>query len=75
MSNKWKPIDTAPKDGTAILACSKYSKTDVGLSNCPRTVRFSIYHPNSPGKGIWRNHLGHKENFLTHWKELDDPPN
>jgi len=69
----WKPIETAPKDGTPIIACGDYDD-DFGIENHPRTVVFKTYHPNAPGKGTWRNHLGHKENHLTHWVEVPESP-
>ena len=69
----WRSIDTAPKDGTIILACGMYAdRSDLG--DHPRAVVWKIYHPNAPGKGAWRNHLGHKENFLTHWMPLPVAP-
>lgn len=70
----WLSINSAPKDGTPILACSMGygSRTDLGIH--PRSVKFEIYHPNQPGKGTWRNHLGHKENHLTHWMTLPPDP-
>lgn len=69
----WMPIDQAPKDGTPIIACGLYAdRTDLGVH--PRTVRWKVYHPNAPGKGTWRNHLGHKENFLTHWIPMPGSP-
>lgn len=69
----WRPIDSAPRDGTPILACSTYAnRSDIGAH--PRTVRREIYHPNAPGEGTWRNKFGHKENFLTHWMPMMDSP-
>ena len=69
----WKLIESAPKDGTAVLACGLYDgREDLGVH--PRTVHFKDYHPNRPGKGAWRNHLGHKEVWLTHWMPLPNPP-
>jgi hypothetical protein len=69
----WKPIGTAPKDGTIILSCGTYADRN-DLGEHPRAVVWKIYHPNAPGKGTWRNHLGHKENFLTHWMPLPVAP-
>jgi len=70
----WLPIEIAPKDGTAIIACSAgYSgRDDLGIH--PRTVRFKTYHPNAPGVGCFRNHLGHKEHWLTHWMPMPADP-
>lgn len=71
--NSWLPIETAPRDGTAIIACSDYAvRLDLGAH--PRSVSWRQFHPNQPGKGDWRNHLGHKEQFLTHWMPLPVPP-
>lgn len=69
----WRPIDTAPKDGTQILACAFYlGRSDLGAS--PRTVQWTSFHPNAPGKAAWRNMFGHKEEWLTHWMPRPEPP-
>lgn len=75
----WKSINTAPKDGTIILACGNYKNQEVGeeiygFPMHPFSVRWEIYHPNAPGKGIWRDKNGHKMNFLTHWIEMPKAP-
>lgn len=74
LSGDWQLIETAPKDGTAILACGQEygGRTDLWLH--PRCVSFRIHHPNTPGKGTWRNSQGHKENFLTHWMKVPEAP-
>ncbi len=73
---KWQPIETAPKDGTPILACSAGYSGRVDSAIHPRTVRFQVYHPNAKGIGCFRNYLGHKEHFMTHWMPmLEDPEN
>lgn len=70
----WKLMESAPKDGSIILACrSDYEDRD-DLGSHPRSVRFQTFHPNAPGKGAWRNSLGHKELWLTHWMELPPDP-
>ena len=71
---KWLPIETAPKDGTAVLACRFDYGTRSDLGSHPRAVSFKTFHPNSPGKGAWRNSQGHKENWLTHWAEMPSAP-
>lgn len=75
----WQPIETAPKDGTFILVCmngyeSLGSRTSLPTMGHPMTVAWRIYHPNAPGKGAWRDHNGHKQNFLTHWMPLPKAP-
>lgn len=70
----WKPIETAPKDGTVVLGChfSYGDRNDLGAH--PRAVRFQAFHPNAPGKACWRNMYGHKEQHLTHWMPLPEAP-
>lgn len=71
----WQPIDSAPKDGTPILACASYEVNEkFGLQAHPMTVRWEVYHPNAPGKGLWRDKNGHKQNHVTHWMPMPEPP-
>lgn len=68
----WQTIDTAPKDGTRVLA------VNLPRADCPHytpmTVFFGAYHPNSPGKKVWREaRTGHKV-FVSHWMVLPDRP-
>lgn len=71
---KWQPIETAPMDGTHILACYWDYGKRTDLSTHPTSVKFETFHPNAPGKGAWRNHLGHKMNYLTHWMPMPEAP-
>lgn len=76
---KWRPIDTAPRDGTPILACiAGYSIKQGGFvlhpARHPLTVYWGTYHPNSPGKGEWRDGSGHRRPYLTHWLPLPQGP-
>jgi len=73
--SKWKPIETAPMDGTIVLACGDYDPAEkFGLQSHPMTVRWEVYHPNAPGKGLWRDKNGHKMMHLTHWMPIPNPP-
>ena len=77
MSN-WQPIESAPKDGTPVLVCRcDYNTRDEfgWKGRAPFTAYFGNYHPNSPGKGEWRDDSGHKRPHITHWMPLPDPPN
>lgn len=72
---EWQPIETAPKDGTRILACADYVIGEQwGAHAHPQTVRWETYYPNAPGKGLWRDKNGHKQMHLTHWTPLPKPP-
>ena len=65
----WKPIDTAPKDGTPILviAVEDHLKT----SNIPAVARFV--------RDKWRTIDEGGDHYsywpLTHWMELPTAPN
>lgn len=69
----WQPLETAPKDGTPIIACADYKgRSDLGAH--PRTVQWGTYHPNAPGPEAWRNLYGHKEPYMTHWVPMPASP-
>jgi hypothetical protein len=75
----WRPIATAPKDGTPILACIEGYATAKGQfvlhpSQGPITVFWGTYHPNSPGQKAWRDGSGIRRPHLTHWMPLLEPP-
>lgn len=66
---QWDPIETAPMDGTPILA---YSLRNNALA--PIVVTWRTYHPNAAGEPTWRDHQKHKVCGLTHWMPLPKPP-
>ena len=61
-SFEWQPIETAPKDGTAILAVWVKSGTPEELSEEPRILR-----------RVWFDGL-HTYSEPTHWMPLPDRP-
>jgi hypothetical protein len=62
----WRPIETAPKDGTWILA--------VGLNGLPETVRWRTVYAHSVESPQWRNaRYGDDVHSLTHWMPLPAP--
>lgn len=70
MNDEWLPIETAPKDGTMILACSVFR------DYVPVAAFWASYHPNSKGKETWRTSpiCGNKLEWLTHWMPPPTPP-
>lgn len=57
-----------------ILACILGYEKRTDLGGHPRSVRWSEFHQNAPGKAAWRNMYGHKEQYLTHWSPLPLSP-
>jgi hypothetical protein len=65
MVSDWKPIASAPRDGTEFLAC--YTG-ELGIWF--RVAEYSG-NPQSP----WEDDEGmHPEGFFTHWQPLPTPP-
>jgi len=67
MVEEWKPIDTAPTDGTYILVCDSavggghmtvVSYTEEDYPDVWETAEFCVYH----------------ETAFTHWMPLPTPP-
>ena len=69
----WRPIETAPKDGTAILLGSR------GGSWIGKwlPVYVSGYQPENPWSSLMLNHdhMGEKWCKPTHWMPLPEAPN
>jgi len=65
----WQPVETAPKDGTKILACYVTENSEYN----PITVKWRCYHPNAKGKECWRDSMSDKV-IVTHWMPLPKPP-
>lgn len=80
-SAAWQPIDTAPKDGTAVLLVwhwdsGLHTGTSVIMASwmCRKHAMLSSPHrcPDEPDcKMGWGNYAG---NF-SHWMPLPEPPN
>lgn len=72
LTPQWQPIESAPKDGTPILACyAPHYETNGFL---PVAVRWRAYHPNARGNEEWRDSSGAKVRAITHWQPLPAPP-
>jgi hypothetical protein len=62
--SEWQPIETAPKDGSVILAWRKHA-------TIPMIVGFD------PSYGEWEdvyNYNGVHVYHITHWMPLPEPP-
>jgi hypothetical protein len=69
---KWKPIESAPRDGTPIIVCYAPHYTSNGF--LPVAVRWRSFHPNAKGKELFRDSAGAKVEHVTHWMPLPEPP-
>lgn len=72
-TNPWKPIETAPKDGTPILACLG-GECYTGHGFLPVSVRWTSFHPNAKGKECWRDSRGYKIDLIEFWMDLPPAP-
>ena len=66
---KWQPIETAPKDGTEILACWDAPTPEYKTRG---VVRWEIY--NAVGDGYWATAPGDWNKRCTHWMPLPTAP-
>jgi len=65
----WQPIETAPKDGTRILAyglCGFLSQP--GIATVTWSGKFWVCDPNEATE------YDYEECELTHWMNLPEPP-
>ena len=67
----WQPIETAPKDGTPILA---WPCGDGWGGKFPYVVQW--VPPNEHHDGLWREAAGEQYDDFdpTHWMPLPEPP-
>lgn len=74
--SEWQEIESAPKDGTPILACAAFQHGEYQAWGWPSTIVWAAYHPNAKGKECWRNSpvCGNKMEAVTHWMPLPGPP-
>lgn len=76
--SEWKPIETAPKDGTRFLACCCDPDSLAGGEVDPYDgiELLSGPHTFAGGKKRWLNHnSGNYSHFpATHWMPLPAPP-
>lgn len=73
MSEQWKPISTAPKDGTWILIYQPASMWQSKRAARQAVIRVAYWHQpaNLSHDGFW---LGGHTYRPTHWMPLPAPP-
>ena len=67
----WRPIESAPRDGTPILVCNALYDQNGFL---PQAVRWRTYHPNAAGEECFRDSKGHKVERIAFWMPLPASP-
>jgi hypothetical protein len=74
MLSEWFPADSAPQDGTPFLACGGGTWDETYHGIAPATCRFRTYHPNQPGKTVFRWEDGRPAEFRW-WRKMPTNPN
>lgn len=68
--DQWRGIESAPKDGTRILAA-----IDFADGYQIQTVFFGEFHPNSRGKSVWREAWSNRPvHDFDRWQPRPAPP-
>jgi hypothetical protein len=79
---EWRDIETAPKDGTQILACAQLSENltaqghvpDISIVKWDRDDWVAMadgYHAIKSQGDCWTTY---HEPYVTHWMPLPEPP-
>ena len=76
----WQPIETAPKDGTAVLLYGLWQGEINGIADEPTTDigYWAGGSSDEPGNDWWRISTGDAYACwmrATHWMPLPEPPN
>lgn len=67
----WKPIESAPKDGTSILAVCAGVHERTGIPFIPEVVEWTQYGWSNE---MWGEQPNHGIYSPTHWRPLPTPP-
>lgn len=69
----WRPIKTAPRDGTKILALDSRKC----MEDEPHALAWwsdRVYEWEKPNRGVWRNSSSFTEFKPSHWQPIPAPP-
>ena len=67
----WRPIETAPKDGSVLLLWDGEAQDMGWMSNC----HIGFWSEPIDAPGDWIDGMGRREEFYpTHWRPLPSPP-
>lgn len=72
--SEWKPIESAPRDGTRVLLCDRHrGATWIGFYH---PVYQSGYRPTNPWSSLMLNHEYQATPSWspTHWQHIPEPP-
>jgi len=71
----WKPIETAPRDGTWILIWHKNQWGNrPGISVAEPHVEYDLPKDDASERMTWKNEAGYYQIHATHWQPLPLPP-
>jgi hypothetical protein len=73
---EWQPIETAPRDGTRILAIvgendDRHMSHQRGRMFC---IRYETFGGKFGGWGVYPGYGGAPDSTFTHWMPLPEPP-
>ena len=63
---EWQPIETAPKDGSAILGAWQCLNKTWDMD--------AMFWFEEDGEGAWFDYFGDYDHSPTHWMPLPEPP-
>ena len=72
--SKWRPIESAPKDGTKFLALCQPRHIETGTPMSFHYINVVWWRDKSKNILGWRHTLNDSHAEPTHWMPLPEPP-